>query len=178
MKYFIYILAIIILLGVNIGLFGNLPIRGQSPNLLLLLTVYFSVDKSSYDFYFIAFACGLFLDCFSASFFGGWTFGFLILALALHTLSSQLLVLELNWKSLALLVFGSFSLVSFCLWFYTWAALKAGAPGYGLGFNPSLADFVPALIYNLLLLYPMYFIYYRLKALIADFTIRSRGVVK
>jgi rod shape-determining protein MreD len=178
MKYAIYLLAIIILLGVNIGLFGNLPIRGQMPNLLLLLTVYFSVDKTNYDFFFIAFVCGLFLDCFSANFFGGWTFGFLVLALLLHSVSSQLLVFELNWKSLALLVLGAFTLVNFCLWLFALAAFKFGLAPSGIGIKVLVAGFLPGLFYNLLLLYPMYVVFDRLKSLIADFSVRSRGIVR
>lgn len=178
MKYLIYIIAVILVLGVNIGLFGHLPIYGQVPNLLLLLTIYFSLDKNSYDFFFIAFVSGLFLDSFSAGFFGGFTVSFLVLALLLHLLSGQLLVLELNWKTLALVVLGAFTLVNFCLWLYSWAAFKAGLAPNDFSIKVLVSNFLPGLFYNLLLLYPMYLISDRLRTLITDFTIHSRGVVR
>jgi cell shape-determining protein MreD len=84
MKYLIYLFAIIILLAVNIGLFNNLQIKGQIPNLLFLMTLFFVLEKKSYDFFFISMVSGLFLDFFSTSFFGSFTVALLTLSLLLH----------------------------------------------------------------------------------------------
>jgi rod shape-determining protein MreD len=178
MKYVIYLIAIIILLGLNIGLFNNLQIYGQAPNLLLLLVINLAVDKDDLTFFFIAFAAGLFLDAFSANFFGGWTLSFLVLALMLNFLSSRLLVLELNWKSLSLLVCGSWVLVNFCLWLYGFICYKAGlTPGY-TGLKIFYLNFLPGLAYNWLLIYPIYLLTNFLKSTVRNFTIRSRGIVR
>src|SRR5271155_5350447 len=118
MKYVIYLISIIVLLGLNVGLFSNLQIQGQIPNLLLLLTVYFALDKKGYDFFFTAFVCGIFLDFFSPGFFGAFTVAFLILALAINALVNSLMLLEINWKSLTLLLLGALVVVNFSVWLY------------------------------------------------------------
>lgn len=178
MKYFIYTLAIIILIGLNLGLFNNLQINNQIPNLLLLLTLYFSLEKDSYDFFFIAFVSGLFLDFYSAGFFGGFTLAFLSLALLLHLLASNFVLLELNWKSLSLLLAASLVILNSLLWLYgLWVYKLNWAFGY-TGLKTFASAFLPGLIYNWLLLYPMYLCYGLIKNLIENLTIRRRGLVR
>ena len=146
MKYFIYLLAIIILLGVNLGLFNNLQFGGQIPNFLLLLTVYFSLEKKDFDFFFIAFVCGVFLDFYSANFFGGYTLAFLATALALHIFVNYILVLEVNWKSLTGLIFCSLVLVNFLLWLYGLLAFKLNLAADYTGFKIYLDGFLAGFI--------------------------------
>lgn len=61
-KYLIYFFAIVALLVLNLGLFNNLQIKGQIPNLLFLFSLCFALEKKSFDFFFVAFVSGLFLD--------------------------------------------------------------------------------------------------------------------
>ena len=178
MKYLIYLLAIILLLGLNIGLFNNLQFYGQAPNLLMLMIIFLALDKDDLSFFPVVFVAGLFMDAFSANFFGGWTLSFLILALLLNFLSSRLMVFELNWKSLTLLVCGAWFLLNFCLWVYGFFIFKANLMPDYTGIKIFYGNFLPGLIYNWLFIYPMYLFVNFLKTLVRNFTIHSRGVVR
>jgi cell shape-determining protein MreD len=178
MKYLIYIVAIIILFGVNLGFFSNLPVQHQVPNLLLLLTIFFSLEKNSYDFFFVAFLSGLFLDFFSFVFFGSFTLAFLILALSLHFLANHFVVLEINWKSLSLLLALSLLILNVVMWLYGIIALKFNWAPYYINFKTIFSALPIAYIYDWLLLYPVYLCYSSLKGLVANLTLRRRGIVK
>jgi rod shape-determining protein MreD len=178
MKYFIYITSIIILLGINLGLFGNLQLFSQIPNLLLLFTLCASLDKKKHDFFFIAFTCGIFLDFFSASFFGGFTFSLLLIALVLSFLSNTLVVLELNWKSLSLLLFGTLVMINLTLWVYGFFAYRFHLSGDFNNFKTFSSTFVINFLYNWLLLYPIFIYYNYVRKIIDGFEIRGRGVVR
>ncbi len=176
MKYLIYTIAIILLFGVNLGLFGNLPIFGQVPNLLFLLTMYLALEKKDYDFLFVAFICGIFLDFFSASFFGGFTFSLLITSAVLHVISQNFILLELDWKFLVGLLLGSMALFKLLLWLYiffvTISHLYAGNESLSMYFR----NFAWNYLYNLLLIYPMYFFYGYLRKLIDGIKVRKHGL--
>jgi len=178
MKYLLYLLAIIILVGINIGLFNNLQIGGQIPNLLLLLVLYFSLDKDSYDFFFLAFVSGIFLDFYSADAFGAFTLAFLLVAISARILSSRVVVLEANWKYLTLLLLGSLLCFDLVVWLYGLAAYSLGLSLGYVSIRAFTASLIPGFFYNWLLLYPMYMLYDFLKNLIDGLTIRRRGIIR
>lgn len=179
MKYFIYLLAIIILLGVNLGLFSGLKIQGQLPNLLFLLTVCFAMIKQDgEDYLFVAFVAGLFLDFYSTRFFGSFTLALLLLALFLRQLMSNILALALNWKILSLAVVFSWTALNILLWFYALLAAKFNWIGYSADFKTIFSALPAGLFYNLLLLYPVYLLANFLKKLIVDLSFKGRGVIR
>ena len=178
MKYGIYFLTIFVLLGLNLGLFNSLQIRGQLPNLLLLLTMYFALDKKDLDFFFIAFVSGLFMDFYSTGFFGAFTFSLTAVAFALHLLANRFLVLELNWKTLSLLLLGSLTVFNFLLFGFGFAVYKLGLSGDYENFKAYAGFFLQSLFYNWLLLYPMYLLSTNLKNFIENSAVRSRGVIR
>ncbi|HYV33994.1 MAG TPA: hypothetical protein VE973_04065 [Candidatus Limnocylindria bacterium] len=178
MKYLFYILAIIILLGLNLGIFGNLQVQNQIPNLLLLLVICFSLEKKGFDFFFIAFISGIFLDSFSAGFFGGFTLSLITLGLLIHFLSNNLMVMEINWKSLIVLMLGSLVFVNFTLWLYGLISFKLNASPDYVNFHSFISGFAISFLYNLTLLYPMYLFYNILRNNIDSYSIRRRGVVR
>src|SRR5581483_2002403 len=156
MKYFIYLIAIILVAGLNAGVFNNLQIRGQAPNFLLLLAVCFTLEKKDFDFFFVCFFCGLLLDFYSSGFFGGFTLAFLGIGLILHIFSGNFLVTELNWKTLSLVIALALAFLDFVLCLYGLAAFKFNWTYQVIGFKVFAGSFIPALLYNLLLLYPAY----------------------
>ncbi len=178
MKYLIYLFVIVLLLGLNLGLFNNLQIRSQIPNLLFLLVLCFALGKKDYDCFFLAFACGLFLDVFSTGFFGGFTLAFLFLCLCLQLFVNNLLVFELNWKTVSLGFIFSFAFLNLFLWLYGLTAFKLGLATDYNGSKDFLGAFTPGLIYNWLFLYPLYAATDFLKRVVENLNIRSRGVVR
>lgn len=178
MKYFIYIFSILILLGINLGLFGYLPFYDQVPNLLLLLLIFYAIEKKNFDFFFIAFFSGVLLDFFSASFFGGFTLAFLVMAAIENLLSRIFIVFELNWKSLAILLFGSQIMFNIFLWLYYFCSYKLGWTPESPDLAVYLRGFLFSYIYNLILAYPVYLYYLYTKRAIDNLTLIRRGVVK
>ncbi len=178
MKHFIYFLAIILLIGMNFGVFANLPMWRQIPNLLLLLTLCFSLEKNTYDFFFIAFLSGIFLDFFSTDFFGGFTLGFLALALLLHLLANRFVVFELGWKSLSLLLAGSLLVLNGVFWAYNFFAYKLGLTAYFPDLRVITRALPASFFYNWLLLYPIYLYFNYLKRIVDNLTVRRRGLVR
>ncbi len=178
MKYLIYLIAIIFLLTINLGLFNHLEIKGQIPNLLFLFTLCCVLEKEDFDFFFVALVSGILLDFYSADFFGAFTVAFLIISFFLHLFINKLMFLGLSWKSLsATLIFSLFSL-NFMVWLYGLITFKLGWIGHATGFKVVLSGFLPALFYNVLLLYPVYVFAIFLKRFINNLYIRRRGVVR
>lgn len=176
MKYLVYILVIIGLVGLNIGLFNNLQIYGQIPNLLLLLVIYFCLEKKNFDFFFVAFFSGMVLDFFSTNFFGGYTLSFLIVALLLYFLVNNFLVFELNWKILSLLVLGSLILLNIILWLYGLLAFKFGLSTEYVGLKIYAAGFLASFFYNWILSYPMYLFSDFIKKFIENLEAKQRRI--
>jgi cell shape-determining protein MreD len=175
MKYIIYIATIIVLLGINVGVFSNLQFFSGVPNLLLLFVIIFSLENESRDFLIVAALSGMILDFYSGAFIGSFTIGFLLLALAVQAVSNSFLALEINWKYLAGLTVGGWVLVYLFVWVY-------GYYTYKLGWNPAFIEFVtvrnkiiPEVVYNLLLLYPMFLLGSAVKRFISLVTRRSVG---
>lgn len=174
MKYFIYTIAIILLFGINLGLFGRLPIYGQVPNLLFLLVIYFALEKKSYDFFFIAFLSGLMLDFFSAHFFGAFIFSLLFLSAALHLLARNFIVLELDKKALIAVLFGSWAILRLCLGLYSIMVFSFHLTSEAGGIKVYFNGFIWSLFYNLFLLYPVYLFYGYLKKIVDSLTAGRR----
>lgn len=156
MKYLIYLLAIVFILGLNVGLFAYLKIGGVAPNLLLIFVMLFSLEKDSYDFFFIALISGIFLDFYSVVTFGSFSIALVLLAYFLHLFVNRLVVFESNWKYLLGILAGSLLLVNIIIWLYSEAMFKLDLIPFPMETKLLLNQVVMGFIYNLLLLYPMY----------------------
>ena len=178
MKYLIYFLAIIFLLGINIGLFGYIPFYGQIPNLLLLFACFFAMEKQSYDGFYVCLFAGLFLDFFSTQFFGGFTVAFLSLGLVLHLMFNYFLAMEVNWKMLGGVLCAVLILFYGSLWIYGFLVYKFNLAHSYLSLADYSRNLLPALVYNLLLMYPIYIFYETLQEWVEKLLIRQRGVIK
>jgi cell shape-determining protein MreD len=178
MKYLIYLTAIVVLLGINIGLFNNLQIRGQIPNLLFLMSLFFVLGKNDFDFFFVSLAAGLFLDFLSAGFFGIYTLTFLLLSLGIYFFVNNLVVVELNWKSLSLALVFCLLVFNILVWFFGLASFKFGWAGNYTNLKVYMDSFPASLFYNWLLLYPMYLASNSLKILVENLTMRRRGIIR
>lgn len=163
MKYFIYLLSIILLLAVNLGLFGQFQLWNNVPNLLFLWLMFFCLDKDNYDFLFIAFFAGLFLDFYSAVFIGSFIFSFLLIGSWQRLLVNRIVAFEANWKLQLAMLVTSLQLLDLMVWLYNLLVSKAGWAALPLSLRAIENNFFPQLIYNLLLFYPMYVLYHFVK---------------
>ncbi len=174
MKYLIYTLTIIILLAINVGFFSTINLM---PNLLLIFLIFHSLDKENNDFFFIALASGLLLDFYSATFTGTFMLSFLIVGLILHLLATNVIVLEINWKIMAVLSAATLALTDVLVWFFSWSAFKLGWAKYLIDISMLRHRFLVDLVCNLLLLYPMYLLAGFIKSVVENFQLRQRNKI-
>jgi len=156
MKYFIYFAAIIILVGINTGLFPYIKFFGVQPNLPLLFLVGACLQRDAEDSFFIALCAGLFLDTLSGIFIGSFTFGFLLLALLLFVVIHRLVVFELSWKYLFAVSIFATVFTQACAWAINSAAFHYGWSQVSLNGSQLRNKIVFEIIYNLILAYPLY----------------------
>jgi cell shape-determining protein MreD len=178
MKYIVYLIAIIILLGINVGLFNSLQTQNQIPGLLFLLTLFFALEKKDYDFFFVAVVSGLFLDFYSAGFFGGFTLAFLAVSLCAHLLITNFFAAEFNWKTLSLALLVSLIVFNLIVWAYGLAAFKLNFSFQYTGIKVFVSQFLVSFLYDWLLLYPVYLYFTFLRNFVDNISIRRRGVVR
>ena len=177
MKYFTYLLVVVVLLGLNIGLFGSMRIYNQIPNLLLLFVIFASLEKKSGEFLYIILICGAALDFYSTGFFGGYTLGFLLTGLIINLLSENFLFADFGWKTLSGLLLGALLLLKITLWLYGFMALKFNWTRVAYRMDLNFYHLVAEYIYNWVLLYPIFMAHGFLKKAINNYYIHKRGVV-
>ena len=178
MRYFIYLLSIFLFLVLNLGLLTLLPLFGQIPNLLFLFVLCSALGKKEYDFMFIALVSGILLDFFSPLFFGGFTFAFLSIALAVYLFSNFVFAIELSFRTLGISTVFAWVALNLIVWLWQLTSFKLGLSPYYVNFGVTAQGLLTGLVYNLLLLYPMYVVYDYLMHKLQNYEVRSRGVVK
>lgn len=156
MKYFLYLLTIIILTGIQIGLFHYLALFGTVPNLLLLFVIGSSLQREAEDSFFLALVGGLFLDFSSGLLIGSFALGFLLLALLLYFIIHHLVVFELSWKYLLTVTAVATVFVDACVWLFNNFAYLHNWSTVLVSGQLLRARIVPEILYNLLLAYPLY----------------------
>lgn len=140
--------------------------------------MYFVLDKKDYDFFFIAFISGIYLDFFSAHFFGAFTFSLLFLSSILHIVTQNFIIRELNWKFVVGLLLSSLAVFRVFLWIYAIAVSVMHLSQPTEAINVYFNGFFWSFVYNLLLLYPVYLFYRYLKKLTDNFTVKRRSLVR
>jgi hypothetical protein len=176
MKYFFYFLAIILLLSLDIGFFSHLKFFGAVPNLILVLLVVSALDRESLECFFIAVVGGIFLDFYTASYFGSFSFAFLILAGLLQILVNNFLVFDIDWKLGVAALTVSTVLVHFFIYLFNLAVVGLGI---GMGQSPYLLDKTKIffeLLYNLMALLPTYKLLDAIKYFLKTLFTRRRNV--
>jgi len=156
LKYFFYLIAIVLLLGLNIGFFPYFKIFGAVPNLLLVMVVIAGLDKESFDCFYIAFLGGLFLDFQTTAPFGSFTASFLVIAGALQLIVNNFLVFEITWKYAIAFLAGATVLSYAIFWGISHLAAHLGFIGISLNSPALKARLLQEIIYNTILLLPIY----------------------
>lgn len=156
MRYFFYFIFLALICGISVGLAFKIPVYGQSPNLLLLVVFVYSLDKTEDDFLLFAFLAGIFLDVFSGSLIGSFTFPFLLTSFVTRQIAENFLWLDRGRKTLPILLL-PFMAIFYGFYFSVNFALKSSAVGiFGANYLPFARDLLIAYFYNLILLFPVY----------------------
>jgi rod shape-determining protein MreD len=156
MKYLIYFITVILLVGIHIGLFGYFKFFGVTPNVLLLFVVGCCLQREADDSFFIALVGGIFLDILSGIFVGSFTFAFLLLALLLYFLIRRLVVFELSWRYLLAVTILATIFVNLFAWAADAVAFHYGWSQVVINIQVLKTHIPLEIVYNLLLAYPLY----------------------
>lgn len=173
MKYLLYMVAVVVLLGINVGVFPSLKLMYGMPNLLMLFVMVLSLEVGDRDYLPVAFAAGLFLDFYSGVPVGGFALAFMLLGLIMQAVSSRYLVLELNWKNLLAFMAASYVFTHTFIWLYSTLLHRFGLTQVVVEFPVLWQKLLPELLYNALLLFPIYWLAELLKTAIARLTRRT-----
>jgi hypothetical protein len=136
------------------------------------------MEKKDYDFFFIALISGLFLDFYSGSFFGGFTLAFLTVALCAHLFVTNVLVVDINWKTLSLALLAALVIFNIIVWAYGLVVFKLSFSPQYIGIKIFTSQFLIDFLYNWLLLYPVYLFFTFLRNFVDNLSIRRRGIIK
>lgn len=156
MKTLIYIGIIIVFCGLQAALVPLIGVQGQVPNLLMLLTLVFVLDKTNNDYLFVALFCGLFLDFYSGAFIGTFSFPLLVVSFSASWLLKYVLAVEINMKYLPLILAVFMAGFYFSIVLFSWAAFRLTWSVSFLPWNIIKEGLFAGFIYNVLFLYPMY----------------------
>ncbi len=156
MKYLIYILVIIILTGLQIGLFSYLKLFSVAPNLLLLFLIGVCLQRGSEDSFLVAFLSGLFLEFSIGILPGSYSLPFLILAALLYFVIYRLVVFELSWKYLLAVAIASTIFVELSAWLIGKVALHYSWTIAVVDFGILKRRIIFEIIYNTALIYPIF----------------------
>jgi rod shape-determining protein MreD len=156
MKYLIYIFVIVVLAGLQTGLFPYLKFFGVVPNLLLLFVVGTCLQREAEDAFFVALLCGLVVDFQNAVFVGSYTVSFLVLALLLYLAIGRLVVFELNFKYLVVTAALAVVFTGFLAWILSVEATRVGLAVAAIDGHVWRSRLPAEILYNLVLCYPLY----------------------
>lgn len=173
MKYLIYILATIICLGINSGLFGLFPILHTTPQLVLLLLIIVAFEKPAPYFLVIVFFGGLMLDLTTNVAIGSFIIGFLICAYLGRNLYKSVIPDGSLAKHLPWVVSLSIFVLYLWIWLYNMIVGTVITSAPDLIFKKIIVVFFGTTIYSLLLIYPMYFLVEQLDKLISALEARK-----
>ena len=176
MKYLFYLLSLIIIFGLNVGIFEALHLYLLVPSFIFILVLSFALDRESYDFFFWALAAGLWLDFYSADYVGTYAVAFLLTAYLVHLVVVEVVVVEIGWKYLTFITAGSLALMYLIIWAFSAAAYRAGLAQAFMVFHPTWRGFVAELAVDLILLYPLFLFSEWLKLKIEQISVRHSRV--
>lgn len=156
MKYLVYFFVIVLLAGVQTGLFSYFKVFGAAPDLMLLFVVGCSLQHKAEDAFFVALIAGLFADFLNGLFIGSFTLSFLLLTMLFYLAIRQLVVFELSFKYLLGVVVFSLLFTSVLVWLFSSLGVHVGWSEVTVNATVLRRLFILELIYNLIFAYPVY----------------------
>lgn len=169
MKFIFWFITIVIIYSLNLGVFGQIRLFGAMPDLLMLLVAFLALEVYEPEsvevsaLFFAALLSGLLRDFASGLYFGSLTFAYIILALAVREFFAKFMLYQSRLKYLLAMVAVAAIFMQGWQVLYSLAFWKLHLAESYLSWRILRARLLPALVYNLLLAYPMYWLSKRLK---------------
>jgi hypothetical protein len=159
MRYIIYIIIILVNFVLTKDLFGQMTLAGAIPNLNLLFVIIAASESDRLDFLFIAFVAGLVTDIGFGLPIGTFALGFVLAGFLSHVLFHGPLSLSVGWKNFAIVTVVGVTLTYFWTIVFSKLAAVMGVLPFSLAFGQFWRIIFFTLIYNLILAFPLFWIY-------------------
>ena len=158
MKYLIYSVVTIFLVGITAGGFQHFSILHAVPQLVLLLVILVAAERKNLDYLFVAIVGGVLLDFTTSIAFGSYTLSFLVIGMLAKFLFEDMLLARSPLKHIPWIVSSAIILQHFWIWLYNGTLIRFHSSYIPLRLSEAMLIAIGAIIYTLLLLFPAYWI--------------------
>jgi rod shape-determining protein MreD len=162
MKYGIYFIIIVVLIGLSGGVFNVFPIFRTVPQLLMLLLAIVAAEQKNSDFIFIALAAGFMMDMVSSVAIGSFTLSYFFIGFGVKYLFENVLLASNSWKHLPWIVSIAIAAQSLWVWLYNGTLARTSAMVPAFSVSEILVLSVGSIIYTLIVFFPVYWLVERL----------------
>lgn len=174
MKYFVYLITVLISIGLTAGIFSLFPILRGTPQLLLILILVIAVERKNLDFIFIAVVAGIFLDFLTSLAFGSYTLSFVFLGFCARYVFREYLITSNTWKHLPWII--SVAIIIQYLWFWIYNALlfRFDQLAVPIGLIDIILTSFGAIIYTGVLFLPVYWVIEKISQFIETLDLKKK----
>lgn len=159
MRYIVYTIIILVNFVLTKDLFGQMTLGGAIPSLNLLLVIIAASESDRLDFLFIAFVAGIITDIGYGLPIGTFAIGFLLSGFLSYVLFHGPLSISVGWKNLGLAAIIGVSLTYVWTIVFSKIAAAIGVIPFSLAFAQLWHIIFLTIVYNLILAFPLFWIY-------------------
>ncbi len=158
MKYIIYSVVIIFLIGIIAGGFHHFTILRAVPQLVLLLVIVVAAERKNLDYLFVAIVGGVFMDFATSVAFGSFTLSFIVIGFVAKFLFDEMLLARSPLKHVPWIVSAAIASQYLWIWLYNGTLIRFESAYLPLRLSDTMIMAIGAIIYTLILLFPAYWI--------------------
>ncbi len=156
MKYLIYTVVILFLVGITAGGFHHFSILRGVPQLVMLLLIIVAAERKNTDYMFVALVGGVLIDFSTSVAFGSFTLSFLVLGFLSKFLFEDMLLARSPLKHIPWIVSAAIALQYAWVWLYNGTLVRFDTAFLPLRLSDAMIIAIGAIIYTLILLFPAY----------------------
>ena len=174
MKYFIYLITILISIGLTAGIFSLFPILRGVPQLLLVLVIVVAVARKNLDFIFIAIVAGIFLDLLTSLAFGSYILSFAFLGFLSKYIFREYLITSNTWKHLPWIISIAILIQHIWFWVYNSLLFRFDQLALPIGLVDIIFTSFGAIIYTAILFFPAYWMIEKISQFMEKLDLRKK----
>ena len=174
MKYFIYLITILISIGLTAGVFSLFPILRGVPQLLLVLVLVVAVERKNFDFIFISVVAGIFLDLLTSLAFGSYILSFAFLGFSAKYIFREYLITSNTWKHLPWVISIAILIQHLWFWIYNSLLFRFDQLALPLRLWDIILTSLGAIIYTAVLFFPVYWMIEKISQFIENLDLKKK----
>jgi cell shape-determining protein MreD len=156
MKYLIYILVLVALIGVTFGVFNVWAWHGLVPDLLLLVTIALALSYSNNEYLIFGLIGGVWFDVLYGLPIGSFAFPVIFSALLISFAFKQWIITEVKWYHFIIGVVFSTVFLHSWIWIYSVIIVYANLGLVAISGKQTFNNIGYEILANVLLAYPIY----------------------